>query len=155
MELVGSNAGYVRSYDYDTFHTTRRCYRWKTAYVITNIILDMALAYLEHGNVPSYLVVVRRHSKMYAKTQYPICITLYHFKMLTIHISPYDPAWPTTFLRIKAELLLALTGIPLISLEHVGSTSVPGLAAKPIIGKSLKRISCHSTASTAPNIPIV
>jgi GrpB-like predicted nucleotidyltransferase (UPF0157 family) len=44
----------------------------------------------------------------------------------------YDPAWPDVFGRIKASIETALRGIAL-TIEHVGSTSVPGLAAKPVI----------------------
>ena len=45
----------------------------------------------------------------------------------------YDPQWPVAFATIRSTLEAALVGVPLIGIEHVGSTSVPGLAAKPII----------------------
>lgn len=44
----------------------------------------------------------------------------------------YDPAWPEAFER-EAERLRAILGDALLAVHHVGSTSVPGLAAKPII----------------------
>jgi GrpB-like predicted nucleotidyltransferase (UPF0157 family) len=44
----------------------------------------------------------------------------------------YDSSWPLTFANLQAPIWEALRGIAL-SVEHVGSTSVPGLAAKPII----------------------
>ncbi len=44
----------------------------------------------------------------------------------------YDPAWPSWFERDRAEIAAALRARAL-SIEHTGSTSVPGLAAKPII----------------------
>jgi GrpB-like predicted nucleotidyltransferase (UPF0157 family) len=44
----------------------------------------------------------------------------------------YDPAWPGLFEREAARIRGAL-GSRVVSLDHVGSTSVPGLAAKPII----------------------
>ncbi len=47
-------------------------------------------------------------------------------------VVPYDPAWPAFFASIKAHLAVAL-GETALAIEHVGSTSVPGLAAKPII----------------------
>lgn len=50
----------------------------------------------------------------------------------TIEVAPYDPAWPVEFARLK-ESLLAIVGGLCIGIEHVGSTSVPGLAAKPIL----------------------
>lgn len=49
-----------------------------------------------------------------------------------IRVSPYDPAWPHAFAVIKQELAAALGPLAL-RIEHVGSTAVPGLAAKPII----------------------
>ncbi len=44
----------------------------------------------------------------------------------------YDPRWPEQFEREAAAIRVAL-GERALRLEHVGSTSVPGLAAKPII----------------------
>ena len=54
--------------------------------------------------------------------------------MITKHVVvlPYDEKWPADFRIIRAELIPAL-GPLAIAIEHVGSTSVPGLAAKPII----------------------
>ena len=49
-----------------------------------------------------------------------------------IIVLPYDEQWKQDFLKIKAELADAL-GALAIRIEHVGSTSVPGLSAKPII----------------------
>jgi GrpB-like predicted nucleotidyltransferase (UPF0157 family) len=43
-----------------------------------------------------------------------------------------DPGWPGAFQRLAAELSLAL-GPHAAAIEHVGSTAVPGLAAKPIL----------------------
>jgi GrpB-like predicted nucleotidyltransferase (UPF0157 family) len=44
----------------------------------------------------------------------------------------YDSSWPLTFAALRLPIWDALRGVAL-SVEHVGSTSVPGLAAKPII----------------------
>jgi len=49
-----------------------------------------------------------------------------------IYLAPYDPAWPSLFTQLKKHIHEAL-GDDLLLLEHVGSTSVPGLSAKPII----------------------
>jgi GrpB-like predicted nucleotidyltransferase (UPF0157 family) len=49
-----------------------------------------------------------------------------------VKLSAYDPAWPTMFEREAARIRSAL-GDRVRLLEHVGSTSVPGLAAKPVI----------------------
>ena len=52
--------------------------------------------------------------------------------MKSIVVLPYDEQWKQDFLKIKDELSNAL-GQLTIGIEHVGSTSVPGLSAKPII----------------------
>jgi GrpB-like predicted nucleotidyltransferase (UPF0157 family) len=44
---------------------------------------------------------------------------------------PYDPAWPETAAEYVAGL--QVLGSTLVVVHHIGSTSVPGLAAKPII----------------------
>ena len=44
----------------------------------------------------------------------------------------YDPAWPALYAREEARIRGAL-GDRVLRIEHTGSTSVPGLAAKPII----------------------
>jgi GrpB-like predicted nucleotidyltransferase (UPF0157 family) len=49
-----------------------------------------------------------------------------------IQVVPYDPAWPAVFEELAARLRAALGGVAL-SIEHVGSTSVLGMPAKPII----------------------
>jgi GrpB-like predicted nucleotidyltransferase (UPF0157 family) len=50
----------------------------------------------------------------------------------TIYLAPYNPAWPDLFDRLAKQIREAL-GDAVLRLEHVGSTSVPGLSAKPII----------------------
>jgi GrpB-like predicted nucleotidyltransferase (UPF0157 family) len=47
-------------------------------------------------------------------------------------IVPYDPAWPLIFEGLRDVYASALGRLAL-AIEHVGSTAVPGLAAKPII----------------------
>ena len=47
-------------------------------------------------------------------------------------IHEYTNKWASDFLQIKTLLIDALAGLS-VSIEHVGSTAVPGLAAKPII----------------------
>ena len=49
-----------------------------------------------------------------------------------IIVADYDPEWPRLFRR-EAERIRAALGRRVVQLEHIGSTSVPGLAAKPII----------------------
>ncbi len=49
-----------------------------------------------------------------------------------IRLVEYDPAWPNLFQREDGRIRSTL-GDRVLRLEHTGSTSVPGLAAKPII----------------------
>src|SRR2546425_7316402 len=49
-----------------------------------------------------------------------------------IVLADYDPRWPVLFAR-EIERIKSALGAKALSIEHVGSTSVPGLPAKPII----------------------
>jgi len=50
----------------------------------------------------------------------------------TIRLAEYDPAWPGLYEREAARIGRTL-GPKMLRIEHTGSTSVPGLAAKPLI----------------------
>lgn len=50
-----------------------------------------------------------------------------------IRISGYDPEWPARFEEERAALAAAIGGWIVGGIHHVGSTAVPGLAAKPIL----------------------
>jgi GrpB-like predicted nucleotidyltransferase (UPF0157 family) len=50
----------------------------------------------------------------------------------SVHLADYDPRWPAQF-EYLAGLVSKALGARAIRLEHAGSTSVPGLAAKPVI----------------------
>lgn len=54
-----------------------------------------------------------------------------------IRIVDYDRAWPEVF-RQEAERVRGALGDRVLRLEHVGSTSVPGLGAKPIVDMLLE-----------------
>lgn len=49
-----------------------------------------------------------------------------------VELVDYDDAWPRLFDR-EAERIVAALGDLALRIEHVGSTAVPGLAAKPVI----------------------
>jgi GrpB-like predicted nucleotidyltransferase (UPF0157 family) len=66
-----------------------------------------------------------------------------------IKIVPYDPAWPAHF-EAEAAALRAAFGELALRIEHVGSTSVPGLAAKAVIDI---QISVASLASPERFLP--
>ncbi|WP_328371741.1 GrpB family protein [Micromonospora zamorensis] len=50
----------------------------------------------------------------------------------SVVIEEYDRAWARRFTAVRSSLTEAL-GALIIAVEHVGSTAVPGLAAKPVI----------------------
>lgn len=52
---------------------------------------------------------------------------------MPVEVVAYRPEWRTQFERVAADLRRALAGVPSARVEHVGSTAVPGLAAKPIL----------------------
>jgi len=60
---------------------------------------------------------------------------VYHRRMedvIPIEVLPYDPAWPRRYEAARQDILNAI-GSYVTRIEHIGSTAVPGLAAKPVI----------------------
>ena len=67
-----------------------------------------------------------------------------------IHLAEYDPAWPSLYER-EATRIQSIVGDQVLRLEHVGSTSIPGLAAKPVIDIVLAvPDSAHEAAYVSP-----
>ncbi len=54
----------------------------------------------------------------------------------TVRLVPYDPGWPRRFQELSAAVRDAL-GDTALDVEHIGSTSVPGLAAKDVVDINL------------------
>ena len=52
---------------------------------------------------------------------------------MRVFVDPYDPRWPELFAAERALLDEVLAPWLVASIEHIGSTAVPGLAAKPVI----------------------
>ena len=50
----------------------------------------------------------------------------------SIIVREYDPSWVQLFQQLRGFVLPVLSDF-VVAIEHVGSTSVPGLAAKPIV----------------------
>jgi GrpB-like predicted nucleotidyltransferase (UPF0157 family) len=67
-----------------------------------------------------------------------------------ITIVPYETSWPETFIAIARPLRTAL-GVLALRIDHIGSTSVPGLAAKDVIDVqvTLRDFSCTPQLLTA------
>jgi len=51
---------------------------------------------------------------------------------VAVTIVDYDPAWPGLFV-VQRDAILEVGGGLILAIEHIGSTAVPGLAAKPVI----------------------
>ncbi len=57
-----------------------------------------------------------------------------------IIVVPYDPEWPRRFAELGGRLRAAL-GEVAVRIDHIGSTAVPGLAAKPIVDVQISVVS--------------
>jgi len=53
-------------------------------------------------------------------------------KMMKIVVQAYQPEWPKLFEK-EANNIRAILGEEIIAIHHIGSTSVPGIKAKPVI----------------------
>jgi len=51
---------------------------------------------------------------------------------MAFRVVPYSDAWPNEFAIVRSQLLAAF-GNDSVRIEHIGSTSIPGLCAKPVI----------------------
>ena len=67
-----------------------------------------------------------------------------------IVIYDYDPTWPMKFVE-ERQRLLKCAGPAVVAIEHIGSTAVPGLAAKPIIDLLLGVRSLSEARLTLPD----
>ena len=68
-----------------------------------------------------------------------------------VHLVEYQPIWPEQFQREAGRIRVAL-GSRALSIDHVGSTSVPGLAAKPIIDIALTIADSANEAAYVPDL---
>jgi GrpB-like predicted nucleotidyltransferase (UPF0157 family) len=68
-----------------------------------------------------------------------------------IEVVDYDPAWRQRFCEIRARLVVALGDVAL-AVEHVGSTAVPGLPAKPIVDVDVVVATDHDVSAAAERL---
>lgn len=68
-----------------------------------------------------------------------------------VRVVPYDPAWPARF-EVFRDRLAAVLGPVAGRIEHVGSTSVPGLPAKPVIDIQVSVPDVEAEAAYRPPI---
>ena len=65
--------------------------------------------------------------------------------MRNIVLAPYDPKWPAQFAK-ESALISEVLACVLVSIHHIGSTSGPGLTAKPVIDMCYPAISWFDSA---------
>lgn len=68
-----------------------------------------------------------------------------------VRLEPYDPAWPQLYAE-ERERILAAVGDALLGIEHVGSTSVPGMCAKPMLDIAVAVPSFEAAEALAPRL---
>ena len=68
-----------------------------------------------------------------------------------VAVVPYDPGWPARYEEVAERIRDAL-GERVLGLEHVGSTSVPGLAAKPVVDVDLTVADSADEAAYLPDL---
>jgi len=68
-----------------------------------------------------------------------------------LEVRDYDPAWPKAY-ALQASRVIEALGDRVVALEHVGSTSVPGLSAKPIIDMVLEVTDSADEAAYVPDL---
>lgn len=71
---------------------------------------------------------------------------------MTINVAPYDPAWLLRFETARRTLEAQLAPWLSARVEHIGSTAVPGLSAKPIIDMIA---GVHDLAGARAAIPLL
>lgn len=54
-------------------------------------------------------------------------------QLFPIFLTDYDPEWVESYLREKLIIIRTMDSGQIVSIEHIGSTSIPGLCAKPTI----------------------
>jgi GrpB-like predicted nucleotidyltransferase (UPF0157 family) len=79
--------------------------------------------------------------------------SVYHWGMpkpthlTAIQVVDYDPHWPRIFHRFRDQIWPSVRDVA-VAIEHVGSTSVPGMAAKPVIDMDV-------VIATAADLPLL
>jgi GrpB-like predicted nucleotidyltransferase (UPF0157 family) len=66
-----------------------------------------------------------------------------------VKLVPYDPAWPGEF-KVERNRIASRLGDIALRIDHHGSTSIPGLAAKPVIDIQVSVAELHPIEAYAP-----
>jgi GrpB-like predicted nucleotidyltransferase (UPF0157 family) len=68
-----------------------------------------------------------------------------------VHIVPYQPEWKS-FFQHEATLLRSIFGSAILCIEHIGSTAIEGMAAKPIIDLMCAVVSLDKAKALRPQL---
>ena len=110
------------------FHADRR---WRWVILPANLLLIGGLAFQALGVVVALILwLVLLHFSL--KKDRPTDDRLDE----EVSLAPYDPQWPEDFVRERARIS-ATFALPDDAIEHIGSTAVPGLIAKPVVDMML------------------
>jgi GrpB-like predicted nucleotidyltransferase (UPF0157 family) len=71
---------------------------------------------------------------------------------VAVEVVPYDPRWPALFAEERAVLERVLAPWLVHGVHHIGSTSVPGLAAKPVLDMMA---GVRDLAASAAAVPVL
>lgn len=89
---------------------------------------DFTLRIFEHsGHSPQY-----EEAPLFDQELFNWILSRPEKKTKKIIVTPYDPDWPSIF-ETEASKIKAALGSNCLAIHHIGSTSVPGLPAKPVI----------------------
>lgn len=93
------------------------------------------------------------HNSTSANDEYPQKVTVGGLKLhnAPITLIEYDPHWPELFNQ-ESYRIQSILGRRALQLEHVGSTSIPGLCAKPIIDILLAVADSSDEPSYVPDL---
>lgn len=69
-----------------------------------------------------------------------------------VKLSPYSESWPLAYEQ-EREILMSLAGECIAQIEHIGSTSVPGLMAKPVIDMGIEVDSMQALENMVQRLP--
>lgn len=76
---------------------------------------------------------------------------MHGLKRGNIMLAPFDPEWKNYFLEEKDRLLSSISD-HVLAIEHIGSTSIPGLSAKPIIDIGISTESFEQGFACVPGL---
>jgi len=81
--------------------------------------------------------------------QYPGIELIGETRRDPIEVVPYDPSWPRHFADRQGQLATALGSVA-VRIDHIGSTSVPGMVAKPVIDIQISVLDTEAEELYAP-----